>query len=29
DRLLADKAAEFIYENADVTEIDPVKKDDK
>ncbi|CCO24363.1 trigger factor [Maridesulfovibrio hydrothermalis] len=24
DRLLADKAAEFIYENADVTEIDPV-----
>ncbi|WP_319759751.1 trigger factor [Maridesulfovibrio sp.] len=29
DRLLADKAAEFIYENADVTEIDPVKKDEE
>ncbi|WP_432736079.1 trigger factor [Maridesulfovibrio sp. FT414] len=29
DRLLADKAAEFIYENADVTEIDPVKKDEQ
>ncbi|WP_320169895.1 trigger factor [Maridesulfovibrio sp.] len=28
DRLLADKAAEFIYENADVTEIDPVAKDE-
>ncbi|WP_027722767.1 trigger factor [Maridesulfovibrio zosterae] len=29
DRLLADKAAEFIYENANVTEIDPVKKDEQ
>lgn len=29
DRLLADKAAEFIYENADITEIDPVKKDEE
>lgn len=27
DRLLADKAGEFIYENANVTEIDPVKEE--
>lgn len=27
DRLLADKAGEFIYENANITEIDPVKEE--
>ncbi|SDL63352.1 trigger factor [Maridesulfovibrio ferrireducens] len=29
DRLLADKAAEFIYENASVTEVEPETKGDK
>ena len=29
DRLIADKAAEFIYENANVTEVEPEEKGDK